>query len=390
MKKLLFIAGIVLLASCEKDDIVEQILKDTKEKEQQALLDIEPRDPQKTVKWPFRYRFLSFNGITKEGVHPWEGEMFDYDNDGIADMVSMGTTIKVVSNIYINEWNPYTLTRTIKLSDYIDYDEYNLWTSHGVMYDFNKDGKLDHWMPLCGETNRTGTMEYNRGPSIMLMSDGNSFKASVVDERPMFRFNDTSILFDYNRDGNMDILSDFDFTIYQNNGDGTFKIIDNPFPRVTTNPGWLQMRIADLNEDGYEDIIGLAFNGLEIHYGTSDYTKFIPWYEEWDYLDGWMASDVTITNVDGIGYKEILATYSNWKGQLYTRIFKFDGTDYFIDTTDAFHQLTKSPSWDLATRTTAFDYDSDGDEDIFFQQINEYTNYFFENVDGKLVKKSFN
>lgn len=345
----------------------------------------------KKEKFPFRYQYLPFNGITKEGMLNWEGEMFDYDNDGFADMVSTGTQIMVVSNIFRDAYNPYTLTKTINLSDFIDFDKENLWSAMGVVHDFNKDGKMDHFVTLVGEgPAKDGSgIVYNRGQAFILMSEGNSFKGSMVDDRMMFRFDDTSVAFDYNRDGMMDVLCDFEFTIYQQNSNGTFQIIDNPFPRLTKNPGWLQTRISDLNNDGYEDIIGIAFNGLEIHFGTSDYKKFNSWYKEWDSLKDWFGADVTISNIDGIGHEEILVTYSDFKGNLKTRIFKFNGSDYLMDENDEFHGLTKSPSWDMETKTSAFDFDGDGDEDIFFQQINDFTNYFFENVNGKLIKRDF-
>lgn len=385
MKKTNILFALFALTACTHDDIVEEILQEQKKKQELELSELEVVDNKSNITWPFRYNFLEFNGITKEGLLGWEGEMYDYDNDGIADMVSMGTDIKIVENKPHSK-GMYSWKKTIKLSDYIEYDEKDLWTAHGVVHDFNNDGIPDHFVGLVGEG--PGGV-YNRGGTYLILSEGNSYKGSVVDSRKMFRFDDTFTLIDYNRDGYMDVLTDFEFTVYLNKGDNTFEIIDNPFPRLTTRPGWLHTRVDDLNGDGYNDIIGIAFQGLEIHYGTSDYTKFNSWYKEWQHLEGWMGADVTITNIDNRGYKEILVTYSNWKGQLYTRIFKFDGTDYFMDTQDAFYQLTKSPSWDLETRTTAWDFDKDGDEDIFFQQINEHTNYFFENVNGVLVKKLF-
>lgn len=335
------------------------------------------------INLPFRYNFLEFNGITKEGMLNWEGKMFDYDKNGIADMVSTGTDIMIVENKR-NGGDLYTLTKKIKVSDFIDYDEVKLWTTQGVVYDFNKDGKYDHFFGLVGE--RPGV--FNRGGTYLLLSDGNTFKGRTIDERPMFRFDDTFTLIDYNRDGFMDVLADFDFIIYQNNGNNTFTIIENPFPRLTTRPGWLQTRVDDLNGDGFNDIIGVAFQGLEIHFGTSDYKVFNSWYKEWNELTGWNGADVTIANLDKTGHKEILVTYSNWKDKSYTRLFKFNGVDYFMDINSEFHAEIRVNEWDSELKTSAWDFDKDGDDDIFFQQINEYTNFYFENIGGVLVKKS--
>ena len=372
MKKAIILLSLLSLFSCTH----EEIIKEFQNQKQPLTLDL-----------PFRYNFLEFNGLTKEGMLNWEGKMFDYDKNGLADMVSTGTQIIIVENKK-SLGNLYTITKKINISDYIDYDKVNLWTSQGVVFDFNKDGNVDYFFGLIGE--KPNENIFNRGGTYLLLSDGNSYKGVVVDSRKMFRFDDTFTLIDYNRDGFMDVLTDFDFTLYLNKGDNTFEIIDNPFKRLTNNPGWLQTRVDDLNGDGYNDIIGIAFHGLEIHYGTADYTKFNSWYKEWDELKGWMGADVTISNLNNKGYKEILVSYSDWKGQLYTRIFKFDGKDYFMDTKDEFHQLTNSPVWDSETKTTAWDFDKDGDDDIFFQQINDYTNYFFENINGILKKKTFN
>lgn len=379
MKKIIFILLAVLTFSCQ-DEYIEEFKTQIKEPLTEASVSsTSPNDRT----GPFRYNFLKFNGMTREGMLNWEGDMFDYNKDGIPDMVSTGTTIKIVSDISNDTINPYKLIKSIELSDFIKYDKTKLWTSQGVVYDFNNDGKMDHFIGLVGE----GPGVWNRGGTYLILSDGNSYKGSVIDSREMFRFDDTFTLIDYNRDGYMDVLTDFEFTLYQNNKDGTFKIIDNPFPRLTKNPGWLQTRVDDLNGDGYADIIGIAFHGLEIHYGTSDYTKFNSWYKEWEHLKDWKAADVTITNIDNRGYKEILVTYSNWQGGLYMRIFKYTVDGYYMDLDDPFHTLTRAPSWDQETKTTAFDFDNDGDDDIFFQQINYYTNYFFENVNGSLVKK---
>ena len=370
MKKTIILLSTFSLFSCTQEEVITEFQTQAK---QPPLIDL-----------PFRYNFLEFNGVTREGLLNWEGNMFDYQPDGVADMISTSTEIMIVKN-QPSLGKLYTVVRKIKLSDYIEYDEKTLWTSQGVVYDFNKDGILDHFIGLVGEAPGV----HNRGGTYLLLSDGSKYKGVVIDSRKMFRFDDTFTLIDYNRDGHMDVLSDFEFTLYLNKGDNTFQIIDNPFPRITKRPGWLQTRIDDLNDDGYTDIIGIAFQGLEIHYGTSDYTKFNSWYKEWESLNGWMGADVTISNIDNKDYKEILVTYSNWKEDLYTRIFKHDGIGYTMDERSEFHQLTKSPSWDLETRTTAWDFDKDGDDDIFFQQINTYTNYFFENVNGVLIKKTF-
>ncbi len=329
----------------------------------------------------------------------------------------------------------------------------SLNTGTTVVGDFNNDDILDffgnahgEWMnPNADDSSpSTSTNIFFTGPMFASISEeSGSYTSLIIDKEKYLRFPGSLKPVDWNFDGLLDVFASLPYMVYLNNGDGTFNKVDLS-SKIDPDLDWVSIAFDDLNNDGYIDIVGANFNmqssqgfGMEIYYGKSDgsydyETVYHPLYNQlWNGSD-----DLTIVDVDGDGHKEIL-TYNMIELHLdlnraydvsELREFKSTGKGYSLNSNSNYNVTIKTDGGAGSNSTTAWDYDSDGDLDIFLQShrdtstlhihnqfvelpidatynqfykieyidTNDIANYnsyisgfFFENVNGVLVKRYF-
>lgn len=227
-------------------------------------------------------------------------------------------------------------------------------------------------------------------------------------------------VFDYNNDGNMDLFlmngtylegisdeSGKEFQnshdhFYKNNGDGTFSEISKK--AGLAGNGWTMAAGAiDLDLDGFQDLYVLNYGANTFYHNQGDgtfkeiseelgltgpealngFTKWSIGVSFWDYnLDGlvdamvgnFLAFDPAYISTQTPGMMPHPSEYKGQASTLYEQ--QKDGT--FIDVTEK-NKLLYPDSKCMGL--TVFDYDDDGDLDIF--QANDHQfNFLFKNEDG--------
>jgi len=357
------------------------------------FIDRGPRD------WPFIVDMWSIDSTFHQQIVDWEGKQFNYDQDADPDMIGylISGVFQIASkgnyNIY-NQWD-YEIRFTYNLSDYFTTDEVDFFElDKGVIQsdgDLNNDGIADLFInPQKDNPNTDGSTA--PGPVIVGLSSGYDYNFSIIDETEQFFWQNGYIqFFDFNRDGYIDIVgqnSEYNQTldnliIYQNNNDGTFTKRILPIDNFSIN----QFRDVDINSDGYIDMVSYGKgtinpSSLYVAYGTSDYESFNITEVPFD-ADNYDAQDLTIVDVDNDGFKEILlmvyvpGVYGQ-ENVFKLRYFKnnsgnlelYDNTDLNIEFEGFFGPQNNTQAWD---------FDNDGDKDIFIWHAMNFRNNSWHN-----------
>ena len=405
---------------------------------------------------PFIYDFRKQLDITENKPMGWEGKMIDYNGNGKPNLfttvsTSSGSLTRITE--YDNQSDSYSIIKDIDFSEYFPYtlEVDSITAQSGIYGDFNNDNKLDFFANFHGEFQgeifNVNTI-FKSGPMAALISnqDGD-FDAVIVDEDEYLRFPGSCKTVDWNNDNNLDVFCSLPYNLYLNTGQGSFEKLN--LDSIDPVLDWLSIRFSDINNDGYTDIVGANFNmqgawgfGMEIYYGTSKENKFIYKTVYHPYYNGyWNGSDdLTIVDIDGDGIKEILtfnmielnSEFNQTHDLSETMEFKYNGDNYYLNTDSNYNHFHKTSGGASANATTAWDFDNDGDLDIFIQSftgkvpemINDVgigwsnlaykehhinttylfdlpfesdifngnfvpSGYFWENIDGVLVKKYF-
>ena len=398
---------------------------------------------------PFIYSWSKQMNITHNKPMGWEGNFLDYEGDGDPDLFALRNNDDGSKDFVVVGYNPtnrkYWLKKQINLFESLNFDPIDsLNTGTSIVGDFNNDNTLDFFGNAHGEWGTDiNNQTYFSGPMFVSISDGmGNYSSTIIDEEKYLRFPGSLKTVDWNMDGNLDVFASMPYAVYLNNGDNTFSKIDLS-KSIKPELDWLSIAFEDLNSDGHMDIVGANFNmqisrgfGMEVYYGNLDgsfeyETVYHPLYNQlWNGSD-----DLTIIDVDGDGFKEILTfnmiEYNAFFDREYDvsemREFKSTGNGYSLNTESNYNLTIKHLG--ASNSTTAWDYDDDGDLDIFlqsdddrrtlsvhelfdeipmgslynqflkmeyihiedFNNCNSYiTGFFFENDNGVLVKRYFN
>lgn len=389
---------------------------------------------------PFIYDWNKQINLTQNKPIGWEGKMMDYESNNHPDLFAITETSFPEKAISVVEFDKvsrsYALNHQFDVTSYFNIqEEDSLNTSSQVAGDFNDDGIMDFFINLHGEfiSETWGENIFKSGPMVALISNAIAdYTPIMVDEQDYLRFPGSCQKVDWNGDGYLDVFCSLPFELYINDGNNGF---EKNTLNISPTLDWLSIRFADLNNDGFTDIIGANFqmvadSGIEIFYGTSNQNEFI--YEAvphhgWNGL--WNGSDdLTIVDLDNDGFKEILI-YNMNELHLETgfnydtsevREYKSTGAGYNVNNNSEYNLLIRSTAGQGSNSSTAYDFDNDGDKDIFiqwhhdsstvnftsnipintiyyFEQIqaenipNEIipSGFFWENINGDLVKKYF-
>jgi uncharacterized Zn-finger protein len=126
--------------------------------------------------------------------------------------------------------------------------------------------------------------------------------------------NHPRMLVDINKDGQAGILgfANDGVHIALSNGDGTFRILPTVLPQFGSAVGWNVDRprmVADLNGDGFPDIIGFANDGVHVALGNGDGTfrPLPPTLPQFGANAGWnVLRPRVLYDVNGDGFPDIV------------------------------------------------------------------------------------
>ncbi|MEM7160961.1 MAG: FG-GAP-like repeat-containing protein [Bacteroidota bacterium] len=283
-----------------------------------------------------------------------QGSCFaDFDNDGAIDIFSCHDDGE--SKIWLNDG-----TGSFDQSDIIDFDISNSDDSgnYGCIWtDFDMDGDLDLFIAKCrqGVNNPSdprrinvlfendGNYNFTENAAAHGLDNGNqSWTADFGDydndgdfdifitnhntDNQLFRndngvYTDVSaasgingssfpiqaVFVDFDNDGWLDILiAGASHELYQNNQDGTFSIMANPFD----NDDMESFALGDLNSDGFIDIYG-GYGNIYTDPSNIEDKLWLNDGNDNNYIS--VSLEGTITNRDGIGAR--ITAYGEW-GQM--------------------------------------------------------------------------
>jgi len=359
--------------------------------------------------WPFIYEDPARNGSMNNRPHHWEGKLYDYNGNGLANMIGFSYYIQVVEEPSNFKAANYTYPEVDSfdpinsIPDEIVGTDDAYWNGGTAEFgDINNDGRIDMFLSFQREfcdpwpTN----CDLDTGPTVIGVSNGFNYDWQLVSETRKF-WQDGNIEFnDIDNDGDMDIVAqDNDaykdsrdyLLVYKNDGNNNFT---ESVVNLTQQVSLEEFRIKDIDKDGYKDIIGFGGGGtgsLHILYGTSDWDIFD--YEELNFADEPDSfQDLTIVDLENDGSYEILthrylsARDPNSQGEhvFETHLFRAAGSrNYFIDNNTDFNTEFHAVRGPIM-KTQAWDFDNDGDKDIFinlFYTWNETVQYV-EGVTG--------
>jgi len=395
--------------------------------------------------WPFIYEDSARNSSLNNRTHHWEGKLFDYNGNGLANMIGFSYYVQVVEEPSNFKAANYTYPEVDSfdpinsIPDEIVGTDDAYWNGGTAEFgDINNDGRIDMFLSFQREfCNPWPTnCDIDTGPSVIGVSNGLDYDWQLVSEDRKF-WQDGNIEFnDIDNDGDMDIVAqdndaykDFKdyLLVYKNDGNNNFT---ESVVSLTQQVSLEEFRIKDIDKDGYKDIIGFGGGGtgsLHILYGTSDWDIFD--YEELNFADEPDSfQDLTIVDLENDGSYEILthrylsARDPNSQGEhvFETHLFRAAGSrNYFIDNNTDFNTEFNAVRGPIM-KTQAWDFDNDGDKDIFINlfytwdetvqyvegvtgccycwhrdldsEANSTLNrgYFWKNENGTLVKTYFN
>ncbi|WP_370479183.1 FG-GAP-like repeat-containing protein [Tamlana flava] len=185
--------------------------------------------------------------------------------------------------------------------------------------------------------------------------------------------------FDYNNDGFLDIyLSEWEINctgnrLYKNNGDGTFTNVSNLFPRGSVNKRSYQSIPFDFNNDGWMDLYVANDNYPNNLLINNEGGGFVEIAYELGMAHDRNDMGMAFGDYNNDGFFDLFITTIR-----YNVLYENNGDNTFVDKARALGVNSTDWAWD----TNFSDFDLDRDEDLYivngFYSI--YKNRYFENL----------
>ncbi|MEL0455859.1 FG-GAP-like repeat-containing protein [Flavobacteriaceae bacterium SZ-1-7] len=324
--------------------------------------------------------FAGFSGLEENnGV-----AIADYDQDGDLDIFVVARAMDVdgVSNsksrLFSNN-NDGTFTDMTEASGLVNLYPYNSLVKvssalQGFKYgafwgDYDNDGYPDLFMTHLYKIQ-------------LFHNEGNGSFKEVTFEATSYGqgcANTDATWFDYNNDGFLDIhISEWETScrgnrLYKNNGDGTFTNVSNLFPIGITNKRSYQSIPFDFNNDGWLDLYvanDSYTNKLFINYQGDDFVENSNEFGL-DHATTDMGMAFGDYNNDGFFDLFVTAIRDNV-------LYENNGDNTFVDKGKTFGLHSTDWAWD----TNFSDFDLDRDEDLYIVNgfHSYYQNRYFENL----------
>jgi len=320
---------------------------------------------------------------------------FDYDNDGDIDLyVANGSSFDgfapgehPTNRLYRNEGGRFVdVTVEAGVGD-------TSWSLGCVAADYDNDGDTDIYIATFGRN----TLYNNNG-------DGTFTDATVAAGVGDPGYGTGAAFGDYDRDGDLDLyVSNYiDFSIhyestvpcvwktldimcgprgllpqadvfYRNNGDGTFSDVTDAVGMGGKEYYGYGVIFSDLNSDGWPDVFvadDMSPNMLFMNQGDGTFSEeglasgvgFSGDGQE----QGCMG--VAVGDYDGDGHFDVFIT--NFEGE-YNVLYENQGDGFFLDASFV-AGVTVRGNPEVGWGTGFFDYDNDGDEDLFVANGHTY------------------
>jgi len=258
--------------------------------------------------------FTEQTGITLKGVRQGSAAWGDYNNDGLQDILLMGTTgTEIVTTIYRNNGNN-SFSEQTNISLTKEYDGSVAWG------DYDNDGNLD--ILISGYTGNTYRSKIYRNNGNNTFTEQTGILLNGL--------NQCSVAWgDYDGDGDLDILmSGFSGTqgvvnVYRNNGNNSFTALTGiSFPVISScSVAW-----GDYDNDGDQDILLTGddnISGITRIYQNQGSDSFIE--ETNATLTGVIEGSAVWGDYDNDGKLDILLTGLTGAGYM-SRIYKNNGS----------------------------------------------------------------
>lgn len=305
----------------------------------------------------------------------------DYDNDGFPDLFF---THQLRVQLFHNNGNG-TFTERTTQAGFTKFN--NCWNTSATWFDFNKDGYLDIYIADWGKC------DYNS----FYLNNGNGTFTNVTTQFKSLEKNRKSYIgfpFDMNSDGWLDIYVTNDGKVPNEllvNVNGT-SVLENAQQYGINNAGDdMGVGIGDYNNDGAFDfyVTNINKNVFYKNNGNNVFTDIA--VEKNIYNTGW-AWDNIFADFDLDGDEDLFIVNGfSITGPQKNRYFKnllIEGQDGFLDVSDE----VKLGEMTIGTSACAFDYDNDGDQDLFVSNNNResffYSNQEVETESNKWFKVS--
>ncbi|WNH10598.1 FG-GAP-like repeat-containing protein [Thalassobellus suaedae] len=304
----------------------------------------------------------------------------DYDNDGFPDLFM--THINKIQ-LFHNESNGVFKEVTIAAG----FQKYNTCVNTGATwFDFDKDGYLDIYISDWGSDCEGNRFYKNNGNGTF--TSVSSIFQGVVNNKLSYQ----SMPFDFNDDGWLDLYVANDYTtqtddlFINDNGIGfTEQSASYGLNFSNNNMG---IAIGDYNNDGFFDlyITAIGDNALLENRGNNTFVN--KGRELGIYNTGW-AWDVTFSDFDLDRDEDLFivngfeyGSSGAFKNTYYENLLN-NNDPRFIDSSEK----VKLGETTISVSEAVFDYDNDGDLDVFVTNNNTGA-YFYENKITDFVKPS--
>ncbi|MCG9972841.1 FG-GAP-like repeat-containing protein [Christiangramia crocea] len=295
----------------------------------------------------------------------------DYDNDGFPDLFM---THSNKMQLFHNEGDG----SFIEVTEEAGFKKYNdCINTDAVWFDYNRDGFLDIYISDWNSDCEGNRLYKNNG-------NGTFTNVSHIFEGVESKHSYQSIPFDFNKDGWMDLYVANDFVpgpndLYINNGGTGFTESASSYG-LGNSKGDMGMAVGDYNNDGNFDIYITTIGDNALFTKTPDNTYIDRGRDLKIYNAGW-AWDVTFSDFDLDRDEDIFVVngfnYPNAGSgtNVYFENLFANGKNQFINSS----QKTNLGEVTISVGAGIFDYDKDGDLDIFVTN-NDEPSYFYENT----------
>jgi hypothetical protein len=246
--------------------------------------------------------------------------------------------------------------------------------------DYDNDGDLDLFLA-------------NRGPNVLYQNNGNGTFTDVTEKAGVKNTGQgfDALFFDYDNDGDLDLyVANWGPNIlYQNNGDGTFIDVTQKAGVGDAGNAWSVVAL-DYDMDGWLDIYignGMGSRPNVLYHNNKDGT-FLDVSKEAGVDDPSDSIGVCVADYDNDGDPDIYV--GNWgsggrpnQGQP-DKLYRNEGNGRFTDVADKAGVADRSSP----NATIFFDYDNDGNMDIFLANEVEADVLYHNNSDGTFTNVS--
>jgi hypothetical protein len=293
----------------------------------------------------------------------------DYDNDGYPDLF---VTNYGFNQLFHNEGdNTFTdVTEVAGVAGGADYQ-----STGAVWFDYDLDGDLDlyvcNWKNFDSEKDQINWMYENLGEGIF---EDVSLKSGVADSGKTY----TALAFDANNDGYLDLYLANDFghnTFYENQTDKTFEDKTEEY-NLTDSFHGMGLALGDIDLNGYFDIY--LTNATEDQYTEEINALFLNTGEN-IFQNNSLSSGVAYAgwgwgteffDMENDGDEDLFVVTGFFLPGDSNRLFENNSTEDSL----IFEDISESAGVadvDAAHGLAVFDYDDDGDMDIFVSNVDD-------------------